>query len=415
MFPLRHGLAVWSLYGAVCLTAALLTGKGLPGSYSAPALLFVALAGGCCVMALRSRQKDITALARRALDSKLTLLFWVVLLVHVIVAIALVRTIPGQVNDVYAFQSGAAKALVHGVNPYTITHTDRDPEHSWYFYGPGISENGRIHVGLPYLPVSLFLVLPGYLAGDVRYALIVALLVSALLMRQIRGDRFMLLAVSVLLFNPVTFYVIAMSWTEPLVLMLLCGTIVAAARKSRWLPVALGLLLASKQYAPIVVPFTGFLVPSWGLKKQLKLIVQASLVALATTLPLALWNFSRFWHDTVTFQLLQPFRPDSLSFSVLMTRLGLPPIPFVAVAAACLVVIIWSLAAVRRKEPANFACGFALVLLVFFALNKQAFCHYYFLVMASLLLAAVSASRQEGIVLPAPTEERHRLTGVRQE
>jgi hypothetical protein len=412
VFPAHHGSEVWCLYGALCLTAALLTGKGLPGSYSGLALLFVALAGVCCVLALRSRGP-----ARPSVNSRLTVLFWAVLAIHVVVAIVVVRRIPERVNDVYFFQSGAAKALLHGVNPYTITHADPDPQHSWYFYGPGISENGRIHVGFPYLPVSLLLVLPGYLAGDVRYALIAALLVSALLMRQIRKDGFMLLVVSVLLLNPVTFFLLAMSWTEPLVLMLLCGTILAAVRKSRWLPVVFGLLLASKQYVPIIIPFTGLLAPAFGVKKQVKLIVQACLAALVTTLPFALWNFQHFWHDTVTFQILQPFRPDSLSFSVLTKRLGLPSIPLAVVAAVCLATIIWSLAAVRRKEPANFACGFALVLLVFFVLNKQAFCQYYFLVMGCLLTAAVAAAWPEEVLLQAPGqgEEEPRLAGMQQE
>lgn len=415
MFPSHHGSGVWCLYGAVCLTAALLTGRSLPGSYSALALLFVALTGVCCVQALRSRTPSVVHPPGRATVSTISVLFWIVLALHAVVAIALVRAIPGKVNDVYVFQTGAAKALLQGVNPYTITHPDRDPEHSWYFYGPGISENGRIHVGFPYLPVSLLLVLPGYLAGDVRYALIAAIVVSALLMRQMRRDGFMLLVVSVLLLNPVTFFLIVMSWTEPFVLMLLCCTLLAAIRKSRWLPLAFGLLLVSKQYVPIIVPFTGFLVPDFGLKNRLKLILQASLIAAGTTLPLALWNFQHFWHDVVTFQILQPFRPDSLSFSVLITRFKLPPIPLAAVAAACLLTMVWTLLAARKRGPASFACGFAFVLLVFFALNKQAFCQYYFLVMACLLAAAVAAGGQEQAWLTEPGEERHKLAGARQE
>jgi 4-amino-4-deoxy-L-arabinose transferase-like glycosyltransferase len=50
----------------------------------------------------------------------------------------------------------------------------------------------------------------------------------------------------------------------------------------------------------------------------------------------------------------------------------------------------WSLLKLP-KHPAWFAGGFAFVMLVFFSLSKQAFVNYYFLVIGSLLLAALMA------------------------
>jgi len=79
-----------------------------------------------------------------------------------------------------------------------------------------------------------------------------------------------------------------------------------------------------------------------------------------------------------------------LSFSVLAVRLGLPQIPQLLVIIAVLATIIWCLRTAPRR-PGAFPGCFALVLLVFFCLNKQAFVNYYFLVIGASLLAAVMA------------------------
>jgi hypothetical protein len=43
------------------------------------------------------------------------------------------------------------------------------------------------------------------------------------------------------------------------------------------------------------------------------------------------------------------------------------------------------------RTPAGFALGLGLILLAFFALNKQAFCNYYHLVIAAFCCAAGAA------------------------
>jgi hypothetical protein len=50
---------------------------------------------------------------------------------------------------------------------------------------------------------------------------------------------------------------------------------------------------------------------------------------------------------------------------------------------------VWSLLRMHRQTH-SFAGGFALVTLIFFCLNKQAFVNYYFLVIGAVLLAAVA-------------------------
>ena len=83
--------------------------------------------------------------------------------------------------------------------------------------------------------------------------------------------------------------------------MLLCATAYTAARRPRWLPLALGLFLASKQYNFLALPFIGYLVQPFSWKAYWKLLVLSLGIALATFLPFAIWNFRALWHDLVCF------------------------------------------------------------------------------------------------------------------
>ncbi|HEY1263121.1 MAG TPA: hypothetical protein VGF06_06340 [Terriglobales bacterium] len=372
---------------AVCLSGALLPGRFGFGTYSVAGLLLLALALAACVAAIGSAPGIQPLAATPARHWRLPLVF--IVLLHVGLAIAMLRWTPPEGVDVYLFQRDAVSALLHGANPYSITHQDLYGGNS-FFYGPGIVENGRVQIGSPYPPLSLLFIIPAYLAGDLRYSYIAALVICALIAAALSASRFAVLAIALLLLSPITIYVLSRGWTEPLVLLTLACTCLAAVRRSRWLPLALGAFFASKQYAVLGAPFAALLLPSFSWKAYGKLLARAALVALLVTLPFALWNFHDFWRDIVLMQIVQPFRPDALSFSVLARRLGLPAIPLVLVAIAVAAATGWSLLKLP-KHPAWFAGGFAFVMLVFFSLSKQAFVNYYFLVIGSLLLAALMA------------------------
>ena len=96
-------------------------------------------------------------------------------------------------------------------------------------------------------------------------------------------------------------------------------------------------------------------------------------------------------------QILQPFRLDALSFPAFFVRLGLPKLPlwlpFAAVFAA-----EYFLLKRLRPSRSGFAAALAVVHMVFFSLNKQAFLNYYFLVAACLIVAIAAADGED---LPA--------------
>jgi hypothetical protein len=308
-------------------------------------------------------------------------------------------------TDVYNFQRGALEAFRHGVNPYAIKFRNMyHPNES--FYGPGLVVRGILQFGYPYPPLPLYLTWPALWAGDIRYAHLAALTLGGAAIACARPTQVAPLAAAVLLFSPRFGLLLQMSWTEPFTILFLGATIWCALRAPRLLPVAFGLFLATKQYLLFAAPLVWLLVPPGEprrLRRAVVLLGQAVAGALVVTLPLALWNVGAFLRSAVLLQFRQPFRPDALSTLVPLARAGVPQVLGIVLplllAPAALVL------ALRRcpRTPAGFALGVALVYLVFFAFNKQAFCNYYFFPLAALVgaVAAAEIRRDDGGGSPA--------------
>lgn len=296
--------------------------------------------------------------------------------------------------DVLVYENDSARSLLLGQNPYArgVTHQVFGGSPGVVYYGPGIFEEGRVQVGFPYPPLTLFWVLPGYFIGDVRYSFLLAVFLTSLLIFLLSPDPNGLIAAGLLLFVPETFFVLAMGWTEPLMLITLAITIFSACKAPRILPVALGLFLASKQYSLLAVPLAALLLPKFSWKSYLSLVIGAGAVAAVITLPFALWDYHGFWWSLVTFQVAAPFRPDALSISALLARHGLSPVPQWLIVAAVLATTVFALNRSPRT-PSGFAASLALVSLIFFVANKQAFCNYYFFSAGTLCLSIASAGR----------------------
>ena len=315
----------------------------------------------------------------------------------------MVHSSPNPHIDVWVFERDAGRELLYGHNPYAMTFPDiyhsTFPGYPQHVYGPGLVVNDRCQFGFPYPPVTLLLTTLGYaIAGDPRYAQVVALAIAGLLIALSGKWRVAIAAMALLLFTPRVFFVLGRAWTEPFAVMLLAATIFCACRRSKWLPIALGLFLATKQYLILALPLTFFLLPpGWKWRDWIVLLVKSILVAAAVTLPLALWNFPAFWKSTVTVQQIAPFRWDSLSFIVWWGFHGhgeQVKLANYAVLPATLASLIALLIALRRspRSPAGFAASLAFLSLAFFAFNKQAFCNYYFFVIGAICCAIAASS-----------------------
>jgi hypothetical protein len=290
--------------------------------------------------------------------------------------------------DVFVFQRDGAAALLHGQNPYALTFPNIYG--NGVYYGPGMIANGRVLFGYVYFPLTLLMVLPGAIFfDDVRYAQLAAVALAAI-SSGVGGrtkSSFGLSAAALLLLLPRGFFVLEQSWTEPLVLFALAAVVTCARRWPRLLPYAVGLFFASKQYAVIAAPVALLLLRGLSLKESGLFIAKAVLSATLVTLPFVLWNPHAFYHSVVELQFYQPFRDDALSLLAWYKHShGITPPVSLAFVGALVgsAISLWRL----PRTAAGFAAGVALVVFLFVAFNKQAFCNYYFLVSGALLLAA---------------------------
>jgi len=308
------------------------------------------------------------------------------------VGLWLIKTTPNPFIDVFVFQQESADALLHGKNPYSMTFTNIYGQGS-PVYAQDLQKDGCVNFGFPYAPLSLLMILPGYLAGDHRYAQLFALVIAAGLIAHSRPGIIATLAAILLLTTSRVFMVLELGWTEPLVILWLAATVFCACRYPKATPYMLGLLLASKQYTIFIPPLAALLVaPRFAWRGYGKLLLKAFLVAAIVALPLILWDYHAFMRSAVTLQLKQPLREDALSYLLwyywhvdkeaakVMTWL-----PFAGVAVVIpLCLWLWP------RNAGGFAGAVATVYFTFFALNRQAFCNYYFLVIAAMCCAVAA-------------------------
>jgi hypothetical protein len=345
--------------------------------------LFILLGSAAAVLAVLALDPPWLGRARPAAIALFVALYFAA-------GVWLLRHAPAGI-DVFNFQRGALEAFRHGRDPYGIKF--RNIYHPYVgFYGPGLVVRGVLQFGYPYPPLPLFLTAVALPFGDIRYAHLAALALSGgALMAMDRGRR-PVLAAGLLLFSPRFGLLLQMSWTEPFVIFFLALTVLAARRAPRLMPLALGLLLATKQYLVLLAPAAMLLVPEGPdrLRRTARLLLGAVGVAAAITLPMALWDLRAFVRSAVTLQLHQPLRMDALSYAAALARAGGPKLswPPMVLGPLALALALWR----APRTPGGFALATAFVFLVFFACNKQAFCNYYFFPLGALCLAVAVAA-----------------------
>jgi hypothetical protein len=296
--------------------------------------------------------------------------------------------------DVFLFQSNASWAILHGYNPYTFRYPSMYPPGTPY-YGPGVVDSkGILTVGFPYPPFSLFLALPGFLlGGDVRYSHLAAMGLSAALIVATRPGRIAALAATLLLLMPRSIYVLDLAWTEPFLVLTFSFVMFCVCRWPKALPYALGLYFSTKQYTILTIPLLPLLIEGPHHWRTLgRILFKAGLVVTAINLPFLIWNAHEFFRALVLFQFLQGFRNDALSYLVLIHR-NFPQVTLpVWISLLPLVVIIPLSLRRLASSPAGFAAAVTAVHLFFFAFNKQAFCNYYYFVIATACWSIAAAN-----------------------
>ena len=302
-----------------------------------------------------------------------------------------IRAFVNPAIDVFMFQQTSAAALLHGRNPYELTPPNIYGDLS--YYGTALVKDGKLTIGNPYPPLSIYLSTLGFwLTGDIRYTFLVAILGAGALMLSLRTDHEAILAAYLFLFTPRLYYVLEFSWTEPLVLFLVVLVIWCGIHRPKWTFIAFGLLMAIKQYMLFLFPLIILLNPAGSLKQAWARSVSQTLgSATVVTAPLAIWNFPAFFWDVGLAQWYQVPRIDALSYAAAYARISghFPTqlLPFTALG----LVLVWACFRGERS-PYGFISAAALALVLFFALSKQAFCNYYFLVLGMACCAMATFS-----------------------
>lgn len=326
--------------------------------------------------------------------------------------------------DVLMFQRRGGDAVIDGKNPYDASimrlpdvynfriparclhqpgglQLERGPkECRIVFYDPSLTDSRTLTFGYPYTVVSLAGATAGqWLVDDSRWLQLVSVVAAVSLLGAIAWlrRRWLQGAISVLLMLSVApvWRGIKFGFIEPLVIAAFAGVVYCALRRPRLLPYALGVLLATKQYVPLVVPLLPLLVPWATLRSRafaLRLIGTAAVLSLP---PLLLTGY---WRSVWMVQLVQPFRSDSLSFAALWARHvgGTQPGTLFSFLPPILALVLAYRVAPRTPSGFVAACGF--VFLVFFGFAKQSFSNYLSLVIGLMSIAiaayAVEALRQ---------------------
>jgi hypothetical protein len=304
------------------------------------------------------------------------------------------RSIEG---DVLTVQRDSANALLQGVNPYSITFPDVYNQNMTY-YKPEHIANGRLLFGYVYPPLSLLMIFPGVLLGDIRFALLTFWTLAGAFIGYARPTKHSVLWVALLLFTPRLFFAVVVGWTEAMLCMAMALTVFCALRQPlKSTSVALGILLALKQYTFFLLPLSALLATSKI--EYSKLLKRALLVVGVVSLPMTLWNPGAFFHSSIRLNFTLPFRLDALNVTVWIaqnTSFVVPTLFGFLLAAHAVFV------ALKRCERSafGFASATAWVYFVFFLFGRQGFANYYLFVMCAMCCALATLDfgpqRREG-------------------
>ena len=315
---------------------------------------------------------------------------------HAAIAALTIVLSPTPRIDVWVVLQQAADAIWRGENIYG---------RSWVG-SPGVDD------AFTYLPWTALLLAPGrWLAGDVRWSLLVWSLLGALGLWLLCGRRPWAAAAGgmLILLSPGIVTQVDQAWTEPLLLTLIIWWAVLVRRGHPWWAVIpLAVAVASKQHIALILP----VLLMWRGFGPARSVATAGLGGLLIT-PWFVADAGAFVHDTVL--LLVDFHPIRFANTLYLLAVnvgGVTP-PFWLTGLVVVAAIVAAGLVVRRPgtDLAVVLRAAAAVLLTANLVNKQAFYNQFWLVAALVAVSLVmeTAVRQppDG---PGPSPTRGRAT-----
>ncbi len=319
--------------------------------------------------------------------------FWALLASFLSLGSWIILSSPEPKIDVFYCYKEGASALISFKSPYSINipniygHT--------LFYDSNLVAGNRVNIGFPYFPLTLIAAVPAYIIGDVRYAHLVAACVAGLLMAILAPGPIGKAMAALYWFTPRSFFVIEQSWTEPFMVAGVAICVWASFKSYKLLAVSLGVLFSIKQSLIWMVPLSWLMVPrKWSSVRHI--VVVAGLVFMTVTLPWCLIDADGFWNSVVVFQFKQPFRADALTVGSWLALQEIDVFPTAVAFIIALLAVVFVLIA-SPHTPSAWCIGSCFVYILFFVLNKQAFCNYYYFVLGVSCIAVTAASRNSCI------------------
>lgn len=288
----------------------------------------------------------------------------------------MVLSSPKPYIDIFDFLQKGALGLLHGKNPYQLIYTKFYSNFTPDYYS--------------YLPGMLFFTLPFVaVTSDPRYTFVVAEIISALIIWKLTTPKKdSLVFPLIVLNNPMSLFLIEQSYIEPLTLCLFMFTAYFYMKKKNIpLSMTFGLMLATKQYMPFIIPAFYKLISVF--KQKISILLGVILTAIIITLPFFLWSPKDFIKDTVDLYINVKPRYEGLSFFSLLRLFGIDYNIFLSF---FLMLIFPSLVFFFQRKYNGLSLYFyisSFCFLVFFYFNKQAFVNYYYLT-SQLLLAGIA-------------------------
>ncbi len=302
--------------------------------------------------------------------------FWTVLALMAAAGVTMIAAAPKPHIDVFWLLQGSTKGLLSGADMY---------RQQWAETRASYYSHGLFDV-YPYLPWTSVLLAPFRVVfGDIRFGLVAALTIAAVIARRLGSLRTamppVVLLPLLLAVLPKVTYSYQLSWTEPLLIALLAGMVLAARSGRLTLAVVLlALALASKQHIILLLPLTAIW-PRFGWRRTLA----AAAGALVLISPWIIAGPHDFWHDAVHENLGLGYRADALCLATFFHKaLGVDP-GFALTGLGLLVA--YALAWRVRGSAFGFCAGAGLLVLVLDITNTQSFFNHYTLGMALVVLA----------------------------
>ncbi len=265
-----------------------------------------------------------------------------VLILAVAIGARLLLLLVPPLVDVYYYDKQAVVALLSGADPYGHLYTGIP---AW------LATPGAERV-FAYLPGVLMFLAPFGALLDVRLGLIVADAVIGASLLALRQRRSAAAAALFLLVPWAPIFSTSYPNNTLVAMAFMALAILWESDERRTLSAAaLGLALASSQFAWLVYPF--FLLRYFR-GRRVKDALTSALVALLVVTPFALWDFNSFYYDTVAFQFVRTpqavITPEAFGFNVNPTLSGwavtlfgasIPLLLKVAIAGAALVALLY--------------------------------------------------------------------------